>query len=327
MRFASMSCQLAATCVLLSAFVSGASNSKPHLIFVFVDDWGHANAGWHARGQPNAAEVQTPTMDALAESGRILEQHYVFRFCSPSRSALHTGRNPIHVNVLNSDLAAANATLDPVSGYAGIPLNMTALPAKLATAGYETCSSGKWHLGLATPGHTPRGRGYNHSLVYLDGANDYWTQKTGDWCDALTVDLWEDAGPALGQNNSANCSQTNQPPSCEYSDDKYTAFALTRIAAHDPAQPLFLYFAPHSVHLPLEVPTAQLAKFLFVNDSVPRQHYAAMVNNVDAMLGRIVAALQAKGMWENTLLVLSADNGGPIFGQAAGCTLCDGSAG
>jgi arylsulfatase I/J len=93
-------------------------------------------------------------MDALVSEGILLDRHYVFSFCSPSRSALHTGRNPIHVNVLNSDLAAVNSA-DPVSGFAGIPRNMTALPSKLAAAGYTTIQSGKWHTGLATPDHTP----------------------------------------------------------------------------------------------------------------------------------------------------------------------------
>ena len=116
---------------------------QPHIVIVLIDDYGHNNIGYNARTQANAAEVQTPVLDALAAEGVILERHYVFAFCSPSRSALHTGRNPIHVNVLNSDLASVN-TADPVSGFAGIPRNMTALPAKLAAVGYETVQAGKW---------------------------------------------------------------------------------------------------------------------------------------------------------------------------------------
>ena len=97
------------------------------------DDYGWNNIGIHARSQANAYEIQTPNMDDLAATGITLERHYTFHFCSPSRSAFHTGRNPIHVNVLNTDLAAANVT-DPVSGFAGIPRNMTTIAAKSATA-------------------------------------------------------------------------------------------------------------------------------------------------------------------------------------------------
>ena len=120
----------------------------------------------HAASQNNSAEILTPRIDALAAAGRVLERHYVFRFCSPSRSALHSGRNPIHLNVLNSDLAQVNLA-DPVSGFAGMPRNITALPEMLRAVGYHTVQAGKWHLGLATPDHTPRGRGYDESLSFV----------------------------------------------------------------------------------------------------------------------------------------------------------------
>lgn len=73
---------------------------------------------------------------------------------------------------------------------------------------------GKWHVGLATPDHTPRGRGWDNSLIYFDGANDYWTSISGA-CGKLNggsiTDLWVTNasydGPALGQNNSWACTQ------------------------------------------------------------------------------------------------------------------------
>lgn len=99
-----------------------------------------------------------------------------------------------------------------------------------------------------------------------------------------------------------------------YEDDAFTDFAVAQLDAHDPSTPLFLYFTPHSVHEPLEVPQAQLDKFSYINDTY-RRSYAAMVNNVDAHIGRIVDELRKKGMWENTLLFLTSDNGGPIYNQ------------
>lgn len=146
----------------LLSLAAAAAALQPHVVVILIDDWGHNNVGYNAAAQPNAAEIQTPVLDALAAGGIILDRHYVFAFCSPSRSALHTGRNPIHVNVLNSDLASVNLE-DPVSGFAGIPRNMTALPQKLADVGYNTVSAGKWHIGLASPDHTPKGRGYSVS--------------------------------------------------------------------------------------------------------------------------------------------------------------------
>ena len=130
---------LSATTVVTS---SSLKSPLPHLVVVAVDDWGWTNLGAHSA--TNSSDyVKTPRMDALVAEGVLLDRHYVFRFCSPSRSALNTGRNPIHINVLNSDLTLVNEA-DPVSGFAGLPRNVTALPAMLAKVGYSTVHAGKW---------------------------------------------------------------------------------------------------------------------------------------------------------------------------------------
>ena len=186
---------------------------------------------------------------------------------------------------------------------------------------------------MATPDHTPRGRGYDESLSYLDGANDYWTSATSGWCGSkLYTDLWASSSPAFGQNNSLACSQKAQA-GCRYEDELFTNFTIAAIRAHasgNASQPLFLYFAPHNVHVPLEVPAEQLAKFSFIEPGVevaPRRNYAAMVNLVDQHIGQVVDALVAGGLWDNSILLLTADNGGPCYGPYSGCTTCDGSAG
>jgi hypothetical protein len=84
-------------------------------------------------------------MDDLATTGIILDRSYAYRFCSPSRSALNTGRNSIHVNTGNDQLTLVNLK-DSVSGFAGIPRNMTCIGNKLTEAGYMTGQAGKWHL-------------------------------------------------------------------------------------------------------------------------------------------------------------------------------------
>jgi arylsulfatase A-like enzyme len=225
-----------------------------------------------------------------------------------------------------TDERAAAAGLPPTEGFDVWPLLSGATGASPRTEIWIG-SSGDGNGDGPTPDHTPRGRGYDQSLTYLDGANDYWTSTTTGWCGAgLYTDLWASSGPAYGLNSSWACSQAHQPASCRYEEDVFANFTLGALRAHDPAVPLFMYYAPHSVHAPLEVPAAQLAKFAFIKDA-PRQKYAAMVNYVDAHVGAIVAELKARGMWSNTLLVLSADNGGPIYGPASTCVKCDGSAG
>ena len=73
------------------------ATDKPHVVFMLVDDWGWANVGYH-RDPSSTHEVDTPNIDSLVKEGLELDQHYVYRFCSPSRSALISGRLPIHVN-------------------------------------------------------------------------------------------------------------------------------------------------------------------------------------------------------------------------------------
>ncbi len=86
---------------------------------------------------------------------------------------------------------------------------------------------------------------------------------------------------------------------------------MQTIEATDPAQPFMAYVAFHAAHEPLEVPDATLARFAFIEDRT-RRLYMAMVAEMDEHLGRIVAALKARGMWDNTLLLAFADNGGPL---------------
>lgn len=166
-----------------------APGSKSHVVVMLVDDWGWANAGWHREAGFN--ESATPHMDELVKEGIELNHHYVFKFCSPSRCATLSGRNPVrdvvesrwnlrrprclvarfkpnpiclanpikfslywlpfgdlgpppqvHVNTNNIDPSFWNPA-DPVSGYAGIPRNMSTFANKLQEAGYETHAYGK----------------------------------------------------------------------------------------------------------------------------------------------------------------------------------------
>lgn len=113
---------------------SSMASPLPHIVMLLVDDWGHADVGFHRQAGFN--ETVTPNLDGLATSGVILDQFYDHKYCSPTRSSLQSGRLPYHVNVLNDDMAIWNPN-DPVSGFAGIPRNMTTIGMKLKQAGYQ----------------------------------------------------------------------------------------------------------------------------------------------------------------------------------------------
>lgn len=184
---------------------------------------------------------------------------------------------------------------------------MTGLPAKLREAGYATHQVGKWDAGMATPDHTPMGRGFQSSFGYFHHANDYYTEKAGECMYNKThltpVDLWDTDKPATNMNGTG--------PD-KYEEGLFKQHLLDVVAKHNVSQPLFLYYAPHIVHTPLQVPDSYLQKFSFI-DNHDRQYYHAMVNYLDDVVGELVSALKNRGMWDNLLFVTSSDNGGPEY--------------
>ena len=289
---------------LSCAAASPTAAGKPHLVFMLVDDWGWANVGYHRN--PPTKEVVTPNIDNLVKEGLELDQHYVYKFCSPSRSCLMSGRLPVHVNDQNAKPDIHNPN-DTMSGFAGIPRGMTGLATKLKEAGYATHQVGKWDAGMATPDHTPKGRGFQSSFGYFHHANDYYTEQTGmcmhEKKRVSPVDLWSTDSPATGINGTG--------PD-HYEEALFKEHLLDVVNSHDPSTPLFLYYAPHIVHTPLQVPDTYLQKFSFI-DNQDRQYYHAMVNYLDDVVGDLVKALKSKGMWDNLLFVTSSDNGGPEY--------------
>ena len=134
---------LAVLCAVVAVAVAG---ELPNIVVVVGDDVGWANVGWHnpSPSSSNASQwyVRTPRMDALVADGIELDRHYAFKSCGPSRSALHSGRWPVHVESENSSPEQHNAA-DPVAGFAGIPRNMTGVAERLREAGYRTAVVGK----------------------------------------------------------------------------------------------------------------------------------------------------------------------------------------
>ena len=168
---------------------------------------------------------------------------------------MQTGRLPIHVNAHNSNPAIYNASSASGTG-AGIPRNMTGVAQKLRSAGYRTVFTGKWDAGMATPTHTPAGRGYDSSLNYFHHANDYWSQgdPMGGGCkEKIGVDLYNTTEPAWGLNTSIK--HHNYRNASAYEEAIFHRRLEGEIDQHDPSkQPLFVFYAAHLVHLPYQVP-------------------------------------------------------------------------
>lgn len=265
--------------VLISAVRGASTASKPHIVFVLVDDWGYADISFR-----NPA-IHSPNFKNLTDTGLILGRHYVFKYCSPSRASFVTGRWPHHAHQWNLHAGT----------MAGTNLNMTMLPAKLKTAGYSTYMVGKWHQGLFDPKYLPINRGFDMSTGFLNGGEDHMNQKVG-----YSIDYWKSDAPD---------SRNGTYDTYNYRDDLTDIFSK-----HKAENPMFLYLPLHNVHTPLQAPQEWLDLYP-ANSTCNNQHtYQAMVSVADNVTGHVVKLLQKNGMWENTIFIVSADNGGAPCG-------------
>jgi arylsulfatase B len=124
---------------------------KPHVLFILADDIGWGDVGFNL--DVANKEIQTPNLDDLAlNHGIHLLRHYVHMTCTGTRTAVQSGRLPVHVQT---------SLKNPEEPDSGMPRNMTGLAEQLRQQfGYRTHHVGKWDIGLATPKHIPLGRGY-----------------------------------------------------------------------------------------------------------------------------------------------------------------------
>ncbi|XP_068717714.1 arylsulfatase B-like isoform X2 [Montipora capricornis] len=274
-----------------AANVTGRQNSKPNIIFILADDLGWDDVSFHGSNQ-----IPTPNLDGLANSGVILNNYYVQHICTPTRSAIMTGRYPIHTGMQHSVILAA----EPY----GLSLNETLLPEYLKGLGYATHAVGKWHLGFFQTEYTPTKRGFDSFFGYWCGKEDYWdhsNNEENEW----GLDLHNDTEPVWTAWG-------------EYSSELFTDVAVDVIQKHDPSQPLFLYLPYQAVHSanyiqPLQAPPEEIAKFSSIQDE-NRRIFAAMVSSLDQGVGKVIDALKSRGLYDNSVIVFSTDNGGPAAG-------------
>lgn len=252
---------------------------KPNIVFLLIDDLGYADCGFMG-----GKDIHTPVIDKLAREGTILDSLYVQPVCSPTRSALMTGRYATRTGVYT--IVRPHATW-------GLPLAERTLASALKEAGYETVITGKWHLGEFDPAYVPTARGFDHQYGHYFGMIDYNTHMRGKDLD------WYRDGKILKEDG--------------YSTHLISREACRLIADKEKAKPLFLYVPFNGVHGPLMVPENHLQPYSALKGG--RRILAGMLAAVDEAIGQIVAALEKTGLRENTLIIFSTDNGGPKPGD------------
>ncbi|XP_011291436.1 arylsulfatase B [Musca domestica] len=267
------------------------AQKPPHIIFILADDLGFNDVGF--RG---SSEIPTPNIDALAFSGVILNRYYVNPICTPSRSALMTGKYPIHTGMQHTVLYGAEPR--------GLPLTEKLMPQYFNELGYSSHIAGKWHLGHYKHEYTPLYRGFSSHVGFWTGHHDYFDHtavESGQW----GLDVRD--GMNVGYNLHG-----------KYTTDLVTEESLRVISTHNSTKPLFLYVAHAAVHSgnpydPLRAPDADVSKMQHIQH-FGRRKYAAMVSKLDESVGRIVQQLQKQNMLNDSIIVFSTDNGGPAEG-------------
>jgi len=309
---------------------------KPNIVFMLIDDLGWADTEYGGAGTADRGFIRTPIMKSLKKDALKLNKMYAYSWCAPSRSSLLSGRLPIHVDVNHSNpMAFVPDGRGPIESGEGIPAGMTTIGTKMKEAGYATHYVGKWGVGFTWKHQNPMWRGFDSFFGYLHDSVDFWNQKLGaesievpGGCESLfrnldieemAVDLIRNDKPASSENGT------------EWVDYLFLNESLSIINNHETSTPLFLFHAFHSVHAPLNAPAE-----LYTDNYAPppcegedamrtcfnltgslnhddRRSYAAMVTFTDTAIGKMVDALKAKEMWDNTLVIVSADNGGAQY--------------
>lgn len=248
----------------------------PNIVIILADDMGWRDVGYHG------SEIKTPNIDALAAKAVILDRYYAQPSCSPTRSALMTGRSPMRLGVVQP-LSKITPT--------GLPLREKLLPQYLKDANYQTFLTGKWHLGGRQKAYLPGSRGFDHFYGYLNGGNGYWDHVHGGGFD------WQRNGKTVRDEG--------------YSTHLLTAEAERLIQGRDKSRPMMLYAAFGAPHLPNEAPASTIEQYAHIKNPHRRTH-AAMVTELDTAIGQLVARLDSEGMLDNTIIWFMSDNGGLI---------------
>ncbi|CAL9689565.1 unnamed protein product [Knipowitschia caucasica] len=262
-------------------------DQRPHLIFFLIDDQGYNDIGYHN------PRILTPTLDRLASEGVRLESYYVQPICTPTRSQLLTGRYQIHTGLQHSIIRPQQPNC--------LPPHTATLPQRLQQLGYSTHLVGKWHLGFCRKSCLPTRKGFDTFFGSLTGSVDYYSYGSCDGPGVCGYDLQEDEGVAWGHEG-------------RYSTALFTQRARKILQEYDPrgGRPLFLMLSLQAVHTPLLAPRSYLLPYRsMMNPS--RRKMAAMVATVDAAVRNVTYALRKLGLYKNSVIVYSTDNGGQPF--------------
>lgn len=311
-----------------------ADTSRPNIVFIVLDDVGINDISTFGGGIAGGA-LKTPHIDKLVAESVVFHQAYAGNAtCAPSRGMMMTGRYPTRtgyeytpfpggqdalIMISNSMDSGLPETFGPAEGTTnetpfeeqGLPGEEITIAEILKDRGYHTVHIGKWHMGREH-GMAPNDQGFDESLLmhsglYLPEDDPNVVNAKLDF-DPIDQFLWANLRYSASFNDASD-NDAFEPGG--YLTDYWTDESIRVIEANR-NRPFFLYLAHWGLHTPLQ---ATREDYEAVGDIKPLRLrvYAAMMRAVDRSIGRIEQALEANGLADNTIIVLTNDNGGPGY--------------
>ncbi|NLH41543.1 MAG: sulfatase-like hydrolase/transferase, partial [Planctomycetes bacterium] len=263
-----------------------APGAKPNVLVILVDDLGYGDLSCYG-----ATDLKSPNIDRLVASGMRIDPFYAnCPVCSPTRASLLSGRYPDLVGVPG----VIRTHFD--NNWGCLSKQAILLPQMLKRTGYHAAIVGKWHLGLSSP-DTPNERGFDHFHGFLgDMMDDYMSHRRH------------------GINYMRLNDREIDPQG--HATDLFTQWSVDylreRAAAKD--QPFFLYLAYNAPHAPIQPPEEWLDRVRQRQPGIDekRARLVAMIEHLDAGIGKVLDALKETGLGDNTLVIFTSDNGGQL---------------
>lgn len=318
-----------------------AKASRPNIIYILADDLGYGEIG--VFGQER---IETPNIDKLAKEGMIFTQHYTSApVCAPARYMFLTGKHAGHSfirgnhewrergDVWNYKAMAKDSTLE---GQHPMPLETKTLAHYLQDVGYRTGMIGKWGLGAPHTKSIPNEMGFDFFYGYNGQRQAHTYYPLHLYKNRNRVHLANDTiAPHTPFPEGADPNDLES-----YADFNLTDYApdlmfneLTQFVARNKAAPFFMYWATPIPHVALQAPKRWVDYYIekfgpeepylsggknsYFSHRNPHAAYAAMVSYLDENIGKLVAQLKKEGIYDNTLIVFTSDNGPSYAGGAA----------
>jgi arylsulfatase A len=272
------------------------AKARPNVVLILVDD-----LGWTGLSCYGSDLHETPRIDRLArQSLRFTDAYAAAPVCSPTRASIMAGKSParLHITIWYESSGKPRPSrrkLIPPTTEGNLPLSEVTLAEALEGAGYFTAHVGKWHLGDAA--HYPENQGFDVNVAgtFWGCPPTYFYPYRG----LFGKELRYVPGLPFGAKG-------------EYLTDRLTDEAL-KIIDRAGDGPFFLNLCYHTVHTPIEGKpdlVAHYRKKLREGLKHVNAEYAAMHHALDANVGRVLDALERKGLADNTIVILTSDNGG-----------------